>query len=103
MDEDGTTPVFREQDFSFEVGAHTVLSAKDLCSISFIDKLVAAGIASFKIEGRARNAPYVKYVTGAYRRAVDAVMAGNFSDALAAELIGETEKVFHRQWPLPFR
>lgn len=98
VDEDGTTPIFREQDFSFEIGAHTVLSAKDLCSISFIDKLVAAGIASFKIEGRARNANYVKYVTGAYRRAVDAVMAGNFNDALAAELIGETEKVFHRQF-----
>lgn len=96
--EDGKTPVFRDDDFSFEVGAHTVLSAKDLCSIRFVDKLMAAGISSFKIEGRARNANYVKCVTQAYRRAVDAVAAGEFSEALAAELVAETEKVFHREF-----
>lgn len=83
---------------SFVVGAHTILSAKDLCSLKFVDQLMAAGIASFKIEGRARNAEYVKTVTTAYRRAVDAVANGTFTPALVAELTREVKKVFHREF-----
>jgi len=95
-DENGN-PV-HESDTSFEVEPHTVLSAKDLCSLGFVDKLMAAGIASFKIEGRARNAEYVKTVTAAYRRAVDAVIAGTYTPELVAELTTEVKKVFHREF-----
>ena len=96
-DEDGN-PVHQEGKAEFVVGAHTVLSAKDLCSLAFVDRLVEAGIASFKIEGRARNANYVKTVVGAYRRAVDAVFAGTFTPALAAELTTAAKTVFHREF-----
>lgn len=82
----------------FIVGPHTVLSARDLCSLGFIDKLMAAGIASFKIEGRARNAEYVKTTVSCYRRAVDAVLAGTYTPALVAELTTEVKKVFHREF-----
>ena len=95
-DENGK-PV-HESDTAFEVEPHTVLSARDLCSLAFVDRLMAAGIASFKIEGRARNAEYVKTVTAAYRRAVDAVAAGEFTPELAAELTERTKKVFHREY-----
>ena len=87
-----------ESDTAFWVESHTVMSAKDLCSLGFIDKLVAAGISSFKIEGRARNAEYVKTVVAAYRRAVDAVMSGGYTPALVAELTEEVKKVFHREF-----
>ena len=87
-----------ESDTAFVVEPHTVLSAKDLCSLPFVDKLMAAGIASFKIEGRARNAEYVKTVVGAYRRAVDAVAAGTYTPELVAELTEEVKKVFHREF-----
>ena len=87
-----------ESDTAFWVEPHTVMSAKDLCSLGFIDKLVAAGISSFKIEGRARNAEYVKTVVAAYRRAVDAVMSGGYTPALVAELTEEVKKVFHREF-----
>ena len=87
-----------DADAEFEVTPHTVLSAKDLCSLPFIDQLVAAGIASFKIEGRARNPEYVKTVVGAYRTAVDAVLAGTFTPELADRLVAETKKVFHREF-----
>ena len=80
------------------VGAHTVMSAKDLCSLGFVDRLMAAGIASFKIEGRARNADYVRTVTAAYRRAVDAVASGTYTPELVAELTQEVKKVFHREF-----
>lgn len=95
-DKDGK-PV-HESDTSFVVGAHTLLSAKDLCSLRFVDELMDASIASFKIEGRARNADYVRTTVKCYRRAVDAVMAGSYTEELKDELVAEVEKVFHREF-----
>ena len=95
-DENGN-PV-HESNTAFEVEPHTVLSARDLCSLWFVDKLMAAGIASFKIEGRARNANYVKTVTAAYRRAVDAVADGTYTPELVAELTEDVKRVFHREF-----
>ena len=96
--EDAAGRPVHESDTAFLVEPHTVLSAKDLCSLAFVDRLMAAGIASFKIEGRARNAEYVKTVVGAYRRAVDAVAEGTYSPALVAALTEEVKKVFHREF-----
>ena len=96
--EDADGRPVHESDTAFEVEPHTVLSARDLCSLKFVDKLMAAGIASFKIEGRARNAEYVKTVVAAYRRAVDAVAEGVFTRELAEALTVEVKKVFHREF-----
>ena len=94
-DKDGN-PI-HDADAEFEVTPHTVLSAKDLCSLPFIDKLVESGIASFKIEGRARKPEYVHTVVRASRTAVDAVLAGTFTPELADRLVEETKTVFHRE------
>ena len=96
--EDAEGNPVHESDTAFVVEPHTVLSAKDLCSLPFVDRLMAAGIASFKIEGRARNAEYVKTVVGAYRRAVDAVAEGTYTPELAAALVEEVKRVFHREF-----
>lgn len=82
----------------FLVEPHTVLSTKDLCSLGFVDKLMDAGIASFKIEGRARNAEYVKTTVECYRKAVEAVMTGAYTPELVEELTREVKKVFHREF-----
>ena len=82
----------------FVVEPHTVLSAKDLCSLAFVDRLMEAGIASFKIEGRARNANYVKTTVAAYRAAVDAVVAGTYTPELVAKLTESVKTVFHREF-----
>ena len=95
-DKDGNP--LHDADAAFEVTPHTVLSAKDLCSLPFVDRLMAAGIASFKIEGRARTPEYVFTVVRAYRTAVDAVADGTFTPALAERLVEETKKVFHRAY-----
>ena len=47
------------------------MSAKDLCTLPFIEKMKKAGIISFKIEGRNRDPRYVDVVTRVYRRALD--------------------------------
>ena len=49
-----------------------LLSLKDLNLMNEIPDLVAAGITSFKIEGRYKEIDYVKNVTAAYSRALDA-------------------------------
>ncbi len=48
-----------------------LFNANDLCMIEHIPALCRAGIASFKIEGRAKAAYYVAGVTNAYRMAID--------------------------------
>ncbi|MCR5652091.1 MAG: U32 family peptidase [Lachnospiraceae bacterium] len=48
-----------------------IFNSKDLCMIDHIPDLVAAGIDSFKIEGRMKNALYVATVARTYRRAID--------------------------------
>ncbi len=48
-----------------------ILSAKDLCTLPFIEKLKSAGITCFKIEGRNRDPRYVDIVTKVYRKALD--------------------------------
>jgi putative protease len=82
----------------FSVQPHTILSARDLCSLPFMNQLMAAGIVSFKIEGRARNPEYVKTVVTAYRRAIQAVEEGRFNASLAEVLMADCAKVYHREF-----
>lgn len=82
----------------FSVGPHAIFSARDLCSLPFLDRIVAAGVASLKIEGRARPPEYVREVVGAYREAVDAIAAGNFSPELASALQERCATVYHRSF-----
>ena len=48
-----------------------IMNSKDLCMIEHIDKLIDAGIDSFKIEGRMKNALYIATCARTYRRAID--------------------------------
>ncbi|MEN6489804.1 MAG: U32 family peptidase, partial [Smithella sp.] len=48
-----------------------LLSLKDLNLMDFIPDLIAAGVTSFKIEGRYKGIEYVKNVTAAFRQAID--------------------------------
>ena len=46
-------------------------SLKDMCTISFVPKLIEAGIDSFKIEGRMKKPEYAAGVTAIYRKYID--------------------------------
>lgn len=52
-----------------------LLSLRDLNASSLVPDLVSAGASSFKIEGRLKEAAYVKNVTSAYRKILDSVIA----------------------------
>ena len=48
-----------------------IFNSKDLCMIEHIPDLIAAGIDSFKIEGRMKTALYVATVARTYRKAIN--------------------------------
>lgn len=58
-------PVFENERGTF------ILNSRDLCMIEHIPELIAAGIDSFKVEGRMKTALYVASVTRTYRQAID--------------------------------
>ena len=55
-------------------GRH-LLCLKDLNNSAHLEELMDAGITSFKIEGRLKEADYVKNVTAYYRQQLDAIFA----------------------------
>jgi len=91
-----------EEGFEFELGENFVMSPKDQCTIEFIDKLITAGIDSFKIEGRAKDPEYVKAVISSYREAIDAYFSGKYDAKLAKKLKLRLSSVFHRGFSTGF-
>ena len=61
-----------------------VMNAQDLNMLAHLDDLAAAGIDSFKIEGRNKKAFYVASVVRAYRLALDGVPSSELADELLA-------------------
>jgi putative protease len=53
-----------------------LLSPQDLAAYALAPELIAAGVTSFKIEGRLKTPEYVANITRHYRRAIDAAVAG---------------------------
>jgi putative protease len=51
-----------------------LLSLKDLNNSAHLEELIDAGITSFKIEGRLKEADYVKNVTAYYRQKLDEII-----------------------------
>jgi putative protease len=80
-----------------------VLSLKDLNLKSRLEDLAEAGVVSFKIEGRLKNASYVKNVVRDYSLALDALVAKHpdrYCRASWGEVTGgftpDTAKTFNR-------
>ncbi len=79
-----------------------LLSVKDNNQSDNLHALIDAGVRSFKIEGRYKDAPYVKNITGHYRQLLDAIL--NERPELHAASSGKTkllftpnpDKTFHR-------
>ena len=79
-----------------------LLSLKDLNLMSRIPELIAAGVTSFKIEGRYKGIEYVKNVTAAYRQAIDWFISGHSgyrkcsSGVSALTFLPDPERTFNR-------
>lgn len=79
-----------------------LLSLKDMNLSNSLEDLIDAGVSSLKIEGRLKEADYVKNITAYYRQKLDAILEGSSKYKKASS--GKTtfmftpnpEKSFHR-------
>lgn len=56
----------------------TMFNSKDLCTVGFLDQIIATGVDSLKIEGRMKSLLYGATTAKVYREAIDAYYAGTF-------------------------
>jgi len=85
-----------------------LLSPRDLRLDGLLPELVGAGISSFKIEGRLKNASYVKNVVRHYRGVIDEFIASHpgYAAASTGRLEGgftpDPDRTFTRGWTSAF-
>lgn len=79
-----------------EIDNEYIMSPKDLCTIDFLDQIVATGVAVLKIEGRGRAPEYVKTVIECYREAIDACYDGTYGEAKIKDWMERLETVYNR-------
>jgi len=87
-----------QEGYELKLENNKIMSAKDLCTLPFIEKLKNAGINSFKIEGRNRDPRYVDAVVKVYRKALDKKL----SKEEIKESIEELKKVYNRKFSSGF-
>ena len=73
-----------------------IMSAKDLCTIDFLDEVIDSGVSVLKIEGRGKGPEYVRTVTECYRQAADACLDGSYTREKALHWKAKLEEVYHR-------
>ncbi len=79
-----------------EADLRRVLSTADLAAIEVLPELLAAGVTSFKIEGRMKDPAYVATTTAVYREALDAALADPAGYRVRPEWLARLEQSFSR-------
>lgn len=79
-----------------------LLSSSDLCMIEHIPELFAAGITSFKIEGRTKSAFYAATVVKTYREAIDSYLADPDGYQFNPQWLNRLEETVHRHFDTGF-
>ncbi|MFX1568544.1 MAG: peptidase U32 family protein [Promethearchaeota archaeon] len=72
------------------------LNAKDLCMIEYIPELIEAKIDAFKIEGRMKDAAYVKTVVECYKEALDSYFNKTFTKEKVKNWLTRLSSVYNR-------
>ncbi len=75
-----------------------VFNSRDLMLIGHVGELMDIGVDSLKIEGRMKSVLYAATVTNAYRRAIDAHLAGGLQQDELEGLKRELRSVSHRPY-----
>lgn len=80
----------------FEIDNEYIMSPKDLCTLDFLDQVIATGVSVLKIEGRGRAPEYVKTVIECYREAIDAYNEGTYNQEKIDAWMARLAKVYNR-------
>jgi len=86
----------KEDGTELEIDNEYIMSAKDLCTIHFLDKILEAGVKIIKIEGRGRSVDYVYTVTSCYREALNALRDNSYHENRIAAWMKRLESVYNR-------
>ncbi|WP_408041052.1 peptidase U32 family protein [Tenacibaculum amylolyticum] len=86
----------QETGIEMELDNEYIMSPKDLCTLDFLDQVVATGAKVLKIEGRGRAPEYVATVIKTYRAALDAIAEGSYSKDKVSEWMDTLAKVYNR-------
>lgn len=79
-----------------EIDNEYIMSPKDLCTLDFLDQVIATGVGVLKIEGRGRAPEYVKTVIECYREAIDAYYANDYTQDKIDDWMARLAKVYNR-------
>jgi U32 family peptidase len=83
-------------EIELEIDNEYIMSPKDLCTIGFLGRILAAGVSILKIEGRGRSPEYVSTVVSCYREAVDAIQNKTYSPKKVKEWTDRLKTVYNR-------
>lgn len=86
----------RETGQELSIDNNYVMSPKDLCTISVLDKLLGAGVSILKIEGRARKSDYVYTTVKAYREAVESIQNKTYTKDKIKNWHEQLKSVYNR-------
>jgi len=86
----------KETGKELEIDQEYIMSPKDLCTISYLDRILDAGVSVLKIEGRARSPEYVKTVTESYHQAIRSYLDGSLTDEKIKDWEAKLASVFNR-------
>lgn len=86
----------KETGKQLEIDHEQIMSPKDLSTISFINRILEAGVKVLKIEGRARSPEYVKTVTECYSQALEAYCDGTYGKDKVIQWEERLATVFNR-------
>lgn len=86
----------KQDGIEFEVDHEFIMSAKDLCTIDFIDQILDAGVRVLKIEGRGRSVDYVYTTVSCYNEAINAYLDGTYTTEKCVAWKGALSTVFNR-------
>jgi U32 family peptidase len=84
-----------------ERGAY-ILNARDLCMIEHIPAMAAAGIGTFKIEGRMKGINYLASVVKVYREAIDSYQNNPDGYVVQPNWMAELAKISSRGYSTGF-
>ncbi len=86
----------KDSDIELEIDNEYIMSPKDLNTVSFLDKILDAGVRVLKLEGRGRSPEYVKTVASVYREAVNAWFEGAYNQEQIDKWNEKLAKVYNR-------
>ncbi len=92
----------KETGAEMDIENNYIMSAKDLCTINVIDKILDSGVDALKIEGRKRSFDYVHTSVSCYKEARDLFLKNELTEQKKLQLTERLKTVFNREFSTGF-